>query len=326
MSQPTYEDEQMRLEAEKCMRDGRFADAVALYRTLVAAHPGEESYLLALAWACHDLGAWEEAIDCFERLLDRELSRKVFTGFGFDELVRIYKERGLHDRLVEVCRRACAAQPEDYALLGELGEACLLAAQPAEAAAAFRLMTEMEPDDAMAFCRLGNALIAAGDFAEAEAAYGRAAALEPDTGAVFSLRLADAYLKAGETERAETAARRCLASRPDEPLYHCTLGDILVRRGRLEEARGCYDAAVALRPEDAGAYYNRLGNALARDGRHREALEAFRAAVAAAPDTPALYERLAAACRALGLDEQAREAELRAGANKKGPRGNPTGR
>ena len=44
MSQPTYEDEQMRLEAEKCMRDGRFADAVALYRTLVAAHPGEESY------------------------------------------------------------------------------------------------------------------------------------------------------------------------------------------------------------------------------------------------------------------------------------------
>ncbi len=326
MAQPTYDDEQARLTAERCMREGRFDEAVALYRGLVDAHPDEESYLLALAWAFHDQGAMDEATGCFERLLDRELSRKVFTGFGFDELVRIYKERGRYDRLVDVCRRACKAQPEDYALLGELGEACLLAAQPAEAAAAFRKMTDLEPDDAMAFCRLGNALIALGRFAEAEAAYGRATAIEPDSACLFATRLADAYLRAGEAERAESAARRCLERGPEEPLHHCNLGDILILRGRLEEARSAYAAAVALRPGDTGAYYNRLGNALARAGRHLQAVEAFALAVAAAPETSYFHERMAASYRALGLNDLAREAETRAGRKKKGPRGNPTGR
>jgi superkiller protein 3 len=295
--------EYLRNLAQNCVKEKRYDDAVLLYRKLVAMRPGEESLRLALAWAYLDGGMRMEAVDCFEHLLAMELERKVFTGFAFDELVRIFKEERQYDRLVEICERVVAEHPDDMGFLGDLGEAYLQAGKAGRAVEVFEKMTKMEPDASTAFCQLGNALIKKGDLDGAEQAYVKAVEIDPlDAGTFFS-RLAGAYGDAGHDERAERAYRKSLEYGNDEPAYHLCLGDVLVRLGRLKDAELAYEKAVELNRRDAGAFYNRLGNVLAKEGCHSQAIEIYKKAMAADPQNPFYPLRLAQSCSALGLTD-----------------------
>ena len=293
--------------ADEFTKAKRYDDAILLYKKLVAMDPGEDSVLLSLAWAYHDSGRLEDAIVCFERLLSVELERRVFTGFAFDELVRIFKERGEYERLLDICERAAAAQPDDIALLNDLGDAYLKAGKASESLRVFRKMAEMEPDASATYCRLGNALVQAGDLDDAEAAYRRAVEIDPSETGNFYNKLANVYCNEGHDERAERAFRKCIEFRFDDPMYHCGLGDVLVKRGQIDDAQGVYEKAVALHRASAGAYYNRFGNALARGNHHSQAIEAFKKAIAADPRNPFYYVRLADSYAALGLSDAAEE-------------------
>ncbi|MDA8123836.1 MAG: tetratricopeptide repeat protein [Deltaproteobacteria bacterium] len=290
-----------RRRADTLIAQGRPAEAVPILRELVQSAPEEESLLLTLAWALHDSGRKEEAADCFERLLDRELSRGIFTGFAYDELVRLYREEMRWEKLLSVCERAVAAQPEDAGLLRTLGESYLAAEKSDAAAAVFEKLTVLETDVPGHWCGLGNARIAAGDPSGAEAAYLRAAELDPEDAPALFCRLADGCLRKGYPEQARPALLRCLALCPDEPLYRMALGDVLICLGKPDAAAETYAHAVALNPAAAGACWNRLGNGLAKAEQPLMAVEAFQKAVAAEPKNPRYLLRLAAAYAAAGL-------------------------
>jgi len=76
--------------AEECMKAGRYGEAVIFYRKLIELNPGEDSFLVGLAWATRQRQI-DLAVDCFEKVFEKELQRKIFTGFAFDELVRILR-------------------------------------------------------------------------------------------------------------------------------------------------------------------------------------------------------------------------------------------
>jgi len=291
--------------AEECLRERRYGDAVILYRKLVDRLPGEESFLLSLAWAYHDAGMRKDAVDCFTQLLDMELKREVFTGFAFDELVRILKEEEDYERLVEICERVMAEQPDDRGLLGDLGDAYLKSGRYDCAVHVFEKMAEMEPDAPMIFCRLGNALVAKGDFAGAEKAYCKAVEIDPSETGTFYGRLADMYFDAGCMDRAEKAVKRCIEYCPHEPAYYCKLGDIFVESGSLAKAEGAYEKAVALNRNAAGAYYNRFGNALTKKKYHLQAVKAFKKATVVDPANPFYKLRLHEAYTTAGLTDTA---------------------
>src|SRR5574340_570920 len=156
--------------AEECLKAGRYQEAVVIYQKLVEACPRDDSFLLSLAWAHHDAGYPEKAVACFESLFNKELARGVFTGFAYDELVRIYREGKQYDRLVDVCKRAAHVQPADAGLLGELGDAYLKAGRIEEAIEVLNRIIMREPDGAYGYCRLGEALVAKGAFSEGESA------------------------------------------------------------------------------------------------------------------------------------------------------------
>jgi tetratricopeptide (TPR) repeat protein len=299
--------EYLRHLADEFVREKRYEDAILLYRKLVDMHPGEESLLLALAWAYHDGGMRKEAVDCFERLFGMELERKVFTGFAFDELVRIFKEEGRYERLIEICERVVAVQPDDIGFLGDLGDAYLKAGKAGKAVEIFEKMTGMESDASMIFCSLGNALVAVGDFNGAEKAYERAVGMDPLEAATFYSRLAGVYLEAGHNEQAEKIFRKCIEYRDDEPAYHCSLGDVLVRQGRLNDAELAYARAIELHRDDAGAYYNRFGKALSKTGYHLQAIEIFKKAIAVDSRNPFYHLHLAESCAAAGLSDMAKK-------------------
>lgn len=299
--------EYLRNLAQDCVKEKRYDDAVLLYRKLVAMCPGEESLRMALAWAYLDGGMCIEAVDCLEHLLAMELERNIFTGFAFDELVRILKEERQYDRLVEICERVVAEHPDDMGLLGDMGDAYLQAGKAVRAIEVFKKMTKMEPDASTAFCQLGNALIAKGDLDGAEEVYEKAVEIDPSEAGTFFSRLAGVYAEAGHDERAERAYRKSLECRNDEPAYHLCLGDVLVRLGRLKDAELAYEKAVELNRRDAGAFYNRFGNVLAKAGHHSQAKEIYKKAMAADPENPFYPLRLAQSYSALELTDQSKK-------------------
>ncbi|PKN60628.1 MAG: hypothetical protein CVU53_02125 [Deltaproteobacteria bacterium HGW-Deltaproteobacteria-11] len=293
---------------EECLKAQRFEEATAFYRQLIDLHPGDDSYWLGLAWAYHDSGKADQAVACFEQVFERELRRRIFTGFAFDELVRIFKESKKYERLVDVCERAMAAQPEDIALLGELGDAYLKAGRAGDAVSIFEKMTAMEPDASSFFCSLGQARIMNNDFVGGDAAYRRAAAIDPDKAGLFLGRMAHVYLDAGRLEKAEAAFRQGLAEHSGDPMLLLGLGDVLIQQGKLKEGSAAYQRIIELNRDAAGVYLNRLGHTLARAHCHREAVSAFKRAIAHDPQNPFYYIALSESCRSLGDMEMAAEA------------------
>ena len=298
--------------ADDLMKEKRYEDAIIVYQKLVDMHPGEDSFLLSLAWACHDSGRLDEAVDCFERLLNVELQREVFTGFAFDELVRIFKEKGDYERLVHICERVTAAQPDDIALLSDLGDAYLKSGRLRDAVKVYKQMTEMDPDASATYCSLGNALVASGDLDGAEEAYRKAVEIDPSEACLFYSRLAHVYFNAGHVTWAEGAYRKCLEVQLDDPMPRCGLGDVLVRQGKIDEAEDAYEKAVNFNRASEGAYYNRFGNTLARENYHLQAIEAFKKAITVDPHNPFYHIHLAESYTTLGLSDLSEKAYLKA--------------
>jgi tetratricopeptide (TPR) repeat protein len=298
--------------ADDLMKSGRPAEAVPLYRTLVETYPEENSHLLALAWALHDSGKTDEAAACFEQLFRKELARGLFTGFAYDELVRIYREGNNGEALVSVCERTAAAQPGDVGILQTLGEAYLSTGRAAEAERVFEKLTELEPDAPEHWCSLGDARLAAGDPGQAESAYNRAVEIDPAAKAAFCSRLADGLFRTGYPERAREAWERSLRVCPDEPFCWMGIGDCLVRLGKPDAAAEAYGRAADLQPAAAGGFWHRLGRSLTREGLHSRATEAFIKAVAAEPGNSLYLLRLAESYAAQGRGELAAETLRRA--------------
>ena len=294
--------------ADEYMREKRYEDAIALYEKLVEMNPGEDSLIMSLTWAYRESGRVKDAIGCLETLFEKELMRKVFTGFAFDELVRIFRDEGKHDRLVDICERTVAAQPEDTNLLSTLGDAYLRAGHADKAVEVFKKVISIETDSSAFFMNFGNVLIAAGDFEGAENAYKMAVAIDPSEAPLFYNRLGDVYYKAGQYVKAEKAYRKSLKYRSDSSLCYCDLGDVLVKQGKIEKASNAYENAIRINPESAAIFYNRFGNTLATEMCHSHAINIFKKAIVADPQNPFYYLRLAESCTAEGFIEIAEEA------------------
>ena len=293
--------------AQLYMKEKRYPEAIAVYRQLIRMKPDMDSFVLCLAWALKDNGEVEEAVAQFEKLFQKELERRVFTGFAYDELVRLFRETRQHDRLVAVCERAVAVQSKDLALLYTLGDAYLRAGQAEKARKIFQGLLDEEPDSSQYHAAMGNALIAAGRFEEAEAAYRKAIENDfPGKEGMFLNKMGHACMLAGAHGKAESAFRRAAAASGEEPIFRCDLGDALVMLGRMDEAFRAYGDAVSVNPAFEGTYYNRLGNRLMKESRAPEAAEAFRRAGTAEPANAFYKLSLAEALSACGRTGEAK--------------------
>jgi tetratricopeptide (TPR) repeat protein len=293
--------------ADQYMKEKRYDEAIELYKKLIEMNPGNDSLVFSLAWAYRDGGRKIEAIECFEQLFEKELKRKIFTGFAFDEMVRIFREEGNYEKLVELCEKAVTAQPADLALLTTLGSSCISAGRVERAIEVFELLTRMEPDSPTFFCLLGDASVAAGNCDRADEVYEMAIKMEPTEAHTFYNKLGNAYEQAGYYEHAENALRKAIIHQPDKSLYHSIRGDILVKQGKLDEAQKAYEHAIMLDPKFEGAYYNRLAHTLAQENHRLRAIEMYEKAINADPNNLYYYKAIIELCTLEGLDGKARE-------------------
>jgi tetratricopeptide (TPR) repeat protein len=292
--------------AELLLREGKHPEAIALYEAVHKTHPEEESVLLMLAWAHYDNGNTQKALHYLETILERELKRKIFTGFAFDELVRIYKQERKFDNLVEICRKAVNAQPHDVGLLAELGGAYLNAGKPKDACRIFEKLIGMENDNPVFYCRWGEALFAAGLTSESRTAYIRAAEIDPEAADRYYFQLANLFQNAGNNNEALRLLEDCISVNPANSLYYCSLGDIRIALGRIDDALAAYKTATQYGNSSAGVYYNRLGHTLIKAKYFSQAIDAFKAAIEFDAAKP-YYNGLASAYEAMGLVDVAHE-------------------
>jgi tetratricopeptide (TPR) repeat protein len=290
--------------AENLLRQRKYHEAIILCEEIHKAYPEEESVLLMLSWAYYDSGDTQQAIKHLNTLLDTELKRKVFTGFAFDELVRIYKQEKNFYKLVEICEKAVAAQPEDTGLLIELGNAYLQSGRAEKACGIYEKLIGIENDNPAFYCHWGEALFAAGLIQESEKAYLRASEIDPDHPDHYYFKIAVLFQRAGKHEEAKRLLNKCITARSSNPLYHCSLGDSLAGLGQIKEALAAYETAVQYDTSGAGAYYNRLGHELMKTNHFSQAVEAFKSAINYEHARP-YYFSLASAYKKMGLDDQA---------------------
>jgi len=292
-------------DAEKLLQKHQYDKAIKIYEELHKTYPEEESILLMLAWAYYDSGAAQKAIECLSILFERELQRGIFTGFAFDELVRIYKKEKNFCKLVEICEKAIIAQPEDIGLLVELGNSYLQLGKAKEACSTYEKLIKMEDDNPVFYCLWGEALFAAGLFHESEEVYMRAVKIDPDQAADYCFKLAALFQQAGNHKEAERLVDQCIALRPENSLFYCSRGDTLIGLGQIKEALESYEKAIQYGGHNsAGAYCNRLGNALLKAKYFSQAATAFKEAIKHDNIQPS-YFGLISAYRAMGLEDQA---------------------
>ncbi len=186
-------------------------------------------------------------------------------------------------------REAALLQPSNAIIHHDLGLACLEVGRIADAIAALRLAVAANPRYADAYFRLGAALEKLGNIGEAIVAYDRATQLLPSlteawfrAGALVYLlghrneaigcfrraaatggntsfgRLgkARALLTEDRNQEAEQVLRRTVERDPSNAIAYDLLGNLLSEFGRFDEARQCFERAVAIAPLLAGCYYD----------------------------------------------------------------------
>ena len=186
-------------------------------------------------------------------------------------------------------RDAALLQPLDPTIHHDLGLACLEVGRVPDAIAALQRAVASNPRYADAYFRLGIALEKLGNIGGAIAAYERATELLPSlteawfragalvyelghrdeaigcfrraaaTGGKTTFGLlgkARALLTENRNQEAERVLRQTLARDPKNAMAHDLLGNLLSEFGRFDEARECFQRAIAIAPLLAGCYYD----------------------------------------------------------------------
>lgn len=115
------------------------------------------------------------------------------------------------------------------------------------------------------------------------------------------------HQQAGRLRDAEAAYRDILAHDPRCVEALNNLGSVLRTAGQTEASIGCFERALALRPDAAALHFN-LANTLRIAGMPERALAAYRRAVALQPDLAVAHNNLGLVLKDLGQRDAARQA------------------
>ncbi len=186
-------------------------------------------------------------------------------------------------------RDAARLEPFNPIVQHDLGLACLEVGRIPDAIAALQRAVASNPRYTDAYFRLGIALEKMGNIGEAIVAYDRATELRPSlteswfragalvytlghrdeaigcfrraaaTGGTTTfgrLGKARALLTEDRNPEAEQMLRQTVARDPKNAMAHDLLGNLLAEFGRFDEARECFQRAIAIAPLLAGSYYD----------------------------------------------------------------------
>ncbi|MGB9362283.1 MAG: sulfotransferase [Candidatus Sulfotelmatobacter sp.] len=203
--------------ATKLLRAGRPADAIAPLRDAALLQPSNPIIQHDLGLACLEVGRVTDAIAALQRAV---ASNPRYTDAHFRLGIALEK-------------------------LGDVGGAI----------AAYDRATKLLPSLTEAWFRAGALAYTLGHREEAIGCFRRAAATG-DRNSFGRLGKARALLTEDRDQEAEQVLRETLVADPRNAMAYDLLGNLLSDFGRFDEARACFERAIAMAPLLAGSYYD----------------------------------------------------------------------
>lgn len=197
-------------EAEQAYSDGRYGEAVELFRAYARQKPG-------VAWGRYMLGlaAWKAGkTELAEEALRAALDQDPTHLKSLVNLSRVLVQDGRASDAVGPIGRALDQAPDDPVVLRVAGNVRLSLGQLDEAEHLYRASARRDAGDPWTLNDLGLALIRQGQYSKALAPLARAVDLEPDRPA-FQNNLGAALERTGHPEQAAHAYRAALDAEPD---------------------------------------------------------------------------------------------------------------
>jgi predicted O-linked N-acetylglucosamine transferase (SPINDLY family) len=155
--------------------------------------------------------------------------------------------------------------------------------------------------DADALMREAFALHEAGTLPSAEALYRKILQIQPGNHDALYL-LGTIENERGNSERAIALFRDAIREHDQEPAFHQSLGDLLYRLNRWQEAAACYESTLILDPDRANTW-NMLGCAYDQSELFHKAEQCFFRALEIEPHLVSAMSNMASAfCRAGQID------------------------
>jgi tetratricopeptide (TPR) repeat protein len=268
--QPIPPAEALRL-AKAYQQNGRFGEAFALYRRVLATHPDHAESLAQGGVAAFRLGRADDAI----RMLRRAVAARHDFADAHNNLAVVLQASGQLDEALRACQRAVRFGPG------------LIAAH----------------------LNLGNVLMARGEVDEAVAVYERAIALQPAHGSA-DFRLGLALQAQDRLDAAAASLEHAVRIQPRHAEAHYSLGTVLHGLRRLDDALTAYERAIALEPGLLEGLFEvgkpRHIHALFERGDHARAIDALDLFLRRRPGHSCALALKAVALDEIGERQQAR--------------------
>jgi Flp pilus assembly protein TadD/mono/diheme cytochrome c family protein len=257
---------------------GKYQDALVVYRDALALHPGDERLLNELGATLENSGDWRQA----QKVFQRDIADHPGTCDARFNLARSELRHDQANDAEQQFRTMQAQCPADATIHSGLGAALDSEGRSDAAEAEFRTALQIDAHDFTALYNLGGLALQAGQPQQAADLLQGAVEQRPKD-ADARQQLAAAYALSGRISDAVVQLREAISLSPADPDLHGQLSQALASTGQLEQAIAERKTALHLRANDADDW-NNLGVLEARAGRIAEAREDFLRALQLAPD------------------------------------------
>lgn len=264
-------------------RLGRLAEAIKAYRQAVQGNRGDRAACSLLAAALVRDGKSQEAEDVLKGLI----AQSPADAQAFCQLAAVYLVRGDLDAADRAVSQAMGLDSQATAPRALLAEVRFRQKRLEEAEKIVRDLLEDAPGDSGVRVILACALAGRKEYQEAIAEVKALLTAEPEN-LRWRYLLAGFYSEMGDAAAAEKELLRILQKDPNHPPSNNDLGYLWADRGvNLGRAEQMIRQALKAEPQSP-AYLDSLGWVLYKRGRLEEAVKALEAAVAGAPDLDAI--------------------------------------
>jgi Flp pilus assembly protein TadD/mono/diheme cytochrome c family protein len=257
---------------------GKYQDALVVYRRALALHPGEERTLNELGAVLDNSGDWQQA----QKVFLQDIADHPGTCNARFNLARSELRHDQASAAEQQFRTMLAQCPADASIHSGLGAALDSEGHSDAAEAEFRAALQIDAHDFTALYNLGGLALQAGKPQQAADLLQSAVERRPKDVDAHQ-QLAAAYALSGRMDDAVVQLREAITLSPANPDLHAQLSQALASTGQLEPAIAERKTALHLRANDADDW-NNLGVLEARAGRIAEAREDFLRALQLAPN------------------------------------------
>jgi predicted TPR repeat methyltransferase len=198
-------------------REGKLAEAEAIYRAILQSVPGQPDACHYLGVLLHQRGQSEEGI----KHIRQAIQTNPDYGDAWNNLGNVYKETGEAEKAVEAYRAVLRLMPDHAGALNNLGVVLKELEAHDEAIVALQQAIALEPNRGDFHQNLGNAYRKQGDITRAAEAFRRSIALQPYQADAYR-NLWQTLYSAREYEAAGNVLRQWLEFDPDNPIARHT--------------------------------------------------------------------------------------------------------